>query len=41
MKHLLLSGRVIDVLDKEDYDIWIPKIAGLIMILQQIRRIKL
>ncbi len=30
MKDLLLSGRVIDILDKEDYDIWIPKIAGLI-----------
>ncbi len=30
IKDVLLSGRVVDILDKEDYDIWIPKIEALI-----------
>ena len=30
LKDLFLTGKIIDVLDKEDYDIWIPKISGII-----------
>ncbi|MEZ4859321.1 MAG: response regulator [Flavobacteriaceae bacterium] len=27
LKEILLTGKILDILDKEDYDIWIPKIA--------------
>lgn len=30
LKDLFLTGKIIDVLDKEDYDIWIPKISKII-----------
>ena len=30
LKDLFLTGKILDVLDKEDYDIWIPKIANII-----------
>ena len=30
LKDLFLTGKIIDVLDKEDYDIWIPKISSII-----------
>jgi CheY-like chemotaxis protein len=30
LKDLFLTGKIIDVLDKEDYDIWIPKISNII-----------
>ncbi|QGW28576.1 response regulator [Phnomibacter ginsenosidimutans] len=30
LKDLLLSGKVLDVLDKESYDIWIPKLKSVI-----------
>lgn len=30
LKDLLLTGKIIDILDKEDYDTWIPKISNLI-----------
>ncbi|WP_445750053.1 response regulator [Polaribacter sp.] len=30
LKDLFLTGKIIDVLDKEDYDIWIPKLSGII-----------
>lgn len=30
LKDLFVTGKILDVLDKEDYDIWIPKIATII-----------
>jgi len=30
LKDLFLTGKIIDVLDKEDYDTWIPKISNII-----------
>lgn len=30
LKDLLVTGKIIDILDKEDYDIWIPKISSII-----------
>ncbi|MFI1745446.1 response regulator [Thalassobellus sediminis] len=30
LKDLFLSGKIVNVLDKEDYDIWIPKLSNII-----------
>lgn len=30
LKDLFLTGKIIDVLDKEDYDVWIPKISSIV-----------
>lgn len=31
LKDLFITGKIVDVLDKEDYDVWIPKLTNIIL----------